>query len=69
MIDQIRIVTAENQSGKHFEQVRVWIAGIPFHADASEYVERVMKRVAAELNLEFLDNRNSTTSASSPPNA
>ena len=57
MIDQIRIVTAENQNGKRFEQVRVWIAGIPFHADASEHVERVMRRAAAQLGLEFLDNR------------
>ncbi|MGC4393745.1 hypothetical protein [Agrobacterium sp. M50-1] len=57
MIDQIRIAHSENSNGKRFEQIRVWIAGIPFQADASEQTTRVMKRVAHELGIEFLDHR------------
>jgi len=57
MIDQIRMAHAENSNGKRFEQIRIWIAGIPFQADASEHTTRVMKRVAHELGIEFLDHR------------
>lgn len=57
MIDQIKIVTSETRDGRKFEQVRVWIAGIPFHADNSEYVERIMHRVARELEQEIVDLR------------
>ena len=57
MIDQIKIVTSETKEGRKFEQVRVWIAGIPFHADNSEYVERLMRRVAKEIDQEVIDLR------------
>jgi len=57
MIDQIRLATAENANGRRFEQIRVWIAGIPFQADASEQTIRAMRRVAEELGLQFLDHR------------
>jgi hypothetical protein len=60
MIDQIRIAHSENANGKRFEQIRVWIAGIPFQADASEYTTKVMKRVADELGLEFIDHRSAS---------
>lgn len=57
MIDQVRILTSETKDGKKFEQVRVWICGIPFHADNSEYVEKIIRRMAAESGMDIIDAR------------
>lgn len=58
MIDQIRIGTSETKEGKRFEQVRIWICGIPFHTDNSEYVERLIRKAAKEWEIEIIDVRN-----------
>lgn len=57
MIDKIHFRTSENLSGKKFDQIRIWIAGIPFHTDYSPYVASIMKRIANEGEIYIMDTR------------
>lgn len=58
MIDQICIKRISDR-GKEWDEIRVWIAGIPFQADATNYIERLVRRVAAENEIQVLDFRKS----------
>ena len=58
-IDSIVIKPREDNMGRNFTTVRVWIAGIPFSADLiGETMERQINRIAAEEGVEILDLRN-----------
>ena len=58
-IDSIVIKPREDNMGRNFTTVRVWIAGIPFSADLiGEAMERQINRIAAEEGVEILDLRN-----------
>lgn len=57
MIDQIRIDSRINEKGKRYESIRLWVVGIPFSADNSKYVEKVIRRFSKEIGLDVLDYR------------
>lgn len=64
-IDQITIKRNQSLNGREFDQVRLWIAGIPFSADLPEgadITERIIRRIAAAEGLEILDHRRSRSS-------
>lgn len=64
-IDQITIKRNLSPNGREFDQVRLWIAGIPFSADlpeGAEITERIIRRIAAAEGLEVLDHRRSRSS-------
>lgn len=60
MIDQIRIDRRTNGNGREHERVRIWIAGVPFSADNSAHVERVVRRFATVNNIEITDLRSAS---------
>lgn len=58
LIQQIAIRTAENATGEKFDQVRIWVCGMPFHADlVSGTMERVLNRIADHAGIEVDDYR------------
>jgi hypothetical protein len=57
MIEQIRVLTSENANGKKFDQIRIWVSGIPFQCDANDYTLRIVKRIAEENSIYFIDVR------------
>lgn len=63
MFTQIKLVTTEYAGGRKVDQVRIWIASVPFHCDLSPYSERMAARIARELDLELIDHRDSTMNA------
>lgn len=57
MIDQIRFDRRTNENGREYERVRMWIGGIPFAADNSAHVERVVMRFSSDHGIEVIDLR------------
>lgn len=58
LITSITIRTHRNANGRQFDQVRVWVAGMPFSADLTdERMERVVRRIAKEAGVEVDDYR------------
>ena len=57
MIDEVRVLSSVNLSGKAFDQIRIWVAGIPFQCDADDYTIRIMKRLSDEKQIHFIDVR------------
>jgi hypothetical protein len=59
-IDQIRLCTEQTASGKEYDVARLWIASVPFSAYLTPQVERIVRRMAAEWDIDLIDVRKST---------
>lgn len=57
MIDAVKIGTSQNQAGKEFERVTLWVGGVPFSADLTPHVERIARRIASDIGVEIQDRR------------
>jgi hypothetical protein len=57
MIDQIRLVTTTAADGREYDVARIWIGGIPFSADLTPHVERVVQRIAKAQGVHPIDAR------------
>jgi hypothetical protein len=56
-ITGIQFKTQQTASGKEYDVARLWIAGVPFSAHLCPQVERIVRRIASELDVDVLDFR------------
>lgn len=57
MIDQIRFVRQQSKNNEHQDVARLWIGGVPFSADLTPDVERVVRRIGREAEIDIFDAR------------